>query len=145
MKTLIILFALAASAADPEPWSVSQVITPAEFAPVVTKKDHPRILYVGFPVLYRSKHIPDAELAGPGSKPEGLDLLKKAVEGVPKDQPIVIYCGCCPFGRCPNMRPAFKQLQAMGFTRVKVLSIPTNFTKDWLDPGYPFEPGSAAK
>jgi hypothetical protein len=35
----------------------------------------------------------------------------------------VIYCGCCPWTHCPNMKPADDALHAMGFTKVKSLSI----------------------
>jgi len=97
----------------------------------------PVILYVGFPVLYRSSHIPDAILAGPVSKPEGLDALRQAVAKLPHNSEIVIYCGCCPFDHCPNIRPAYAELHRLGFDRITVLSIPTNMSKDWIAKGYP--------
>ena len=34
------------------------------------------------------------------------------------------------------MQPAFAALHEMGFTRVRVLSIPTNLKTDWTDKGY---------
>ena len=37
------------------------------------------VIHVGFPVLYRSVHIPGTSYAGPGSKEEGIADLKKAV------------------------------------------------------------------
>ena len=105
----------------------------------------PALFHVGFPVLYRGKHIPNSVYAGPGSKAEGLDALKAAVSALSRDGDIVLYCGCCPFDKCPNVRPAVALLKQMGFTNVKVLSLPTNFAADWVDHGYPVEEGPAAK
>ncbi|HTX35882.1 MAG TPA: rhodanese-like domain-containing protein [Bryobacteraceae bacterium] len=99
----------------------------------------PAIFQVGPNVLYRSKHIPGAIYAGPGSKPEGLDLLKAAVEKLPRDRDLVIYCGCCPWERCPNIKPALELLQKMGFTHVHAMHVATNFKTDWIDHGYPVE------
>ena len=105
----------------------------------------PALFHVGFAVLYRGKHIPASVYAGPGSKPEGLDALKQAVASLPHDREIVIYCGCCPFDRCPNVRLAVALLKQMGFQKVKVLDLPTNFAADWIDHGYPVETGPAGK
>ena len=103
----------------------------------------PTVICVAFPVLYRSKHITGALYAGPGNKPEGIEALKKAVAGMPKDADIVVYCGCCPMERCPNIRPAHQALKEAGFTKVRVLRIPTNMPTDWYTKGYPSEAGPA--
>ena len=95
------------------------------------------ILQVGFQVLYKSKHIQSSIYAGPASTPEGLDALKQAVRTLPKNADIYIYCGCCPMNKCPNIRPAFATLKAMGFTHLHVVTMPTNFGKDWVAHGYP--------
>jgi len=105
----------------------------------------PVLFHVGFPVMYRGKHIPNSVYAGPGSKAEGLDALKTAVAKLPRDREIVVYCGCCPMDRCPNVRPAVALLKQLGFTNVKVLNLPTNFAADWSSHGYPIEEGPAAK
>jgi thiosulfate/3-mercaptopyruvate sulfurtransferase len=97
------------------------------------------VIHVGFPVLYRSTHIPGSTFAGPGSKDEGIADLKKAVAGQPHTREIILYCGCCPFDKCPNIRPAFAALRAMGFTNVRAMSLPTNLKTDWIDKGYPTE------
>src|ERR1041385_1969525 len=93
------------------------LIQPPELAANLSAK--PAIFQVGPNVLYRSKHITGAEYAGPGSKEEGLALLRAAVEKLPRDREIVIYCGCCPWVKCPNMKPAMEMLKQMGFTRAK--------------------------
>ena len=95
------------------------------------------VLFVGFPVMYRSAHIPGAILAGPGSKPEGLAMLKKTALHLPRNSEIVLYCGCCPFIRCPNVKPAYITLREMGFSHIKVLELDTNFHTDWVAKGYP--------
>jgi thiosulfate/3-mercaptopyruvate sulfurtransferase len=97
------------------------------------------VLSIGFPVLYRSRHILHAIDAGPASKPEGIEALKKAVASVPKNAGIVIYCGCCPMDKCPNIRPAYRALKELGFTNIRVLSIPTSMDADWDSKDYPSE------
>lgn len=119
-----------------QPIPESETIAPADVAANI--KDW-KLIHVGFPVTYRLAHIPGSELAGPASKPDGLDLLKKAVADLPHDRQIVLYCGCCPWDKCPNIRPALAALRAMGFTHVRAMSIPTSFKTDWTDKGYPVE------
>lgn len=90
-------------------------------------------------MLYRASHIPGSIYAGPGAKPEGIEELKKALTGQPKDRAIVLYCGCCPWEKCPNMRPAFAALREMGYTNVKAMVVPENLKADWTDKGYPID------
>lgn len=126
--------------ASGDPWSAQQLIQPRALADwLASSRPKPLILYVGFPVLYRGAHIPGAQLAGPCSKPEGLTLLRSAVAPLPKDREIVLYCGCCPFQKCPNIRPAFEELRKEGFSHVHVLDIPTNFHADWVTKNFPVE------
>jgi hypothetical protein len=113
------------------------LVEPADLAAHLPSK--PAIFQVGPNVLYRSKHIPGAIYAGPGSKAEGLDLLKKAAAGLPRDREIVVYCGCCPWDRCPNVKPSVDLLKGMGFTHVRALRLPDNFKTNWIDKGYPIE------
>jgi thiosulfate/3-mercaptopyruvate sulfurtransferase len=95
------------------------------------------ILNVGPRVLYAQAHIEGAEFIGPGSDPRGIEVLKQRVKRVPKNKQIVLYCGCCPWDRCPNIRPAYDELKKLGFTNVKVLYIANNIGSDWVDKGYP--------
>lgn len=128
---------LAADPASPvNPWTDRDVVTPAALA---KNLNGPLVIHVGFDVLYRAAHIAGSPYAGPASKPEGLAELKKAVAGQPHDRDIVIYCGCCPMEKCPNIRPAFAALRQMGFTHVRVLSLPANLKTDWTDQGYPVD------
>jgi len=67
--------------------------------------------------------------------------LQARVAPLPRKSFIVLYCGCCPWVRCPNVGPAFKLLRDLGFTNVKVLYLANNLGTDWVDKGYPVERG----
>ena len=101
----------------------------------------PTVLYVGPHFLYAQAHIRTAEFIGPASDPKSLDNLRKRVTALPRKSSIVLYCGCCPWEHCPNIRPAYKELKQAGFTGVKVLYLANSFGTDWVDKGYPFEKG----
>ncbi|HLK32000.1 MAG TPA: rhodanese-like domain-containing protein [Terriglobales bacterium] len=116
-----------------------RLIEPAELAKLLAGPDsgRPLILQVGFRLLYEQAHIPGAEYVGAASEEAGQQRLRHRVQGLSRDRFIVLYCGCCPWSHCPNVQPAYKQLQAMGFRNVKLLYIATNFGTDWVDKGYP--------
>jgi thiosulfate/3-mercaptopyruvate sulfurtransferase len=127
-----------------EPWTDAQVLHAADLARELgTAKDGtaPTIIYVGFRTLFEGGHIPGATFHGTASKEEGLTELKKWLAILPKSTNLVIYCGCCPFDRCPNIRPAYNALREMGFTPVRVLVLPTSFAADWVEKGYPMQKG----
>src|SRR5262249_34455311 len=108
-----------------DPWPKTAVVEPGDFAATLTSSSkQPTILCVAFPTLHNSKHITHAIYAGQGSKPEGIESLKKAVAGLAKDADIVMYCGCCPMKMCPNIRPAYRTLKEMGYTNVRILDVP---------------------
>jgi rhodanese-related sulfurtransferase len=90
-------------------------------------------------VLYRSKHISGSIFAGPGQNEAGLAMLKGEVDKLPRDREVVVYCGCCPWDRCPNIKPVMGLLKEMGFTKAKALYLATGFKADWLDKGYAAE------
>jgi thiosulfate/3-mercaptopyruvate sulfurtransferase len=104
-----------------------------------TNGARPVILQVGSRVMFQEAHIPGSEYGGQASGEAGLSLLRKRAAGLEHATPIVIYCGCCPWMRCPNIGPAYKTLLRMGFTNVKALYLADNFGTDWVDKGYPVE------
>ncbi len=122
-----------------DPWSVKQVITPDELLKQMKEPaaKKPLIIQVGFDILYNQGHIPGAVYAGPASRTEGIARLKDAVKKVNKKKDIVVYCGCCGWSDCPNVRPAFKTLSEMGFKNLKVLYLPHDFQRDWKDKKLP--------
>ena len=99
------------------------------------------VLQVGSHVMFVQAHIPGSLYAGPSSDAEGQHLLHTRVANLPKNTRIVIYCGCCPWNRCPNVGPAYAHLMHMGFTNVRVLYIANNFGADWVGKGYAVEKG----
>ncbi len=106
-----------------------------------SKADKPLLIQVGSHVLYTQAHIPGSEYVGPGNADAGVQQLRKRVENLSKTKLIVLYCGCCPWGHCPNVKPAYDALAALGFKNVKVLYIANNFGTDWVDKGYPVAKG----
>lgn len=104
-------------------------------------KDKPLMLQVGSHMLFLQAHIPGSEYAGAAATEAGLQQLRKRVEPLPRNKFIVLYCGCCPWNHCPNVKPADDALHAMGFTNVKVLYIADNFGTNWVAKGYPTAKG----
>jgi rhodanese-related sulfurtransferase len=119
----------------------AQLIQPSELNSALgaAGAEKPIVLQVGSRVLFAQAHIAGSEYAGAGSQPEGLQQLEKRVSRLPRQTPIILYCGCCPWNRCPNVGPAFRRLQSLGFTHVKALYIANNLGTDWVDKGFPVE------
>jgi thiosulfate/3-mercaptopyruvate sulfurtransferase len=120
------------------PWGAN-VIQPADLVKELAGADKPVVLCTAPAVLYRTGHVPGAVLHGPTSSPAVIDELTAWAKALPRTTRIVIYCGCCPLAHCPNLRPAWTTLQALGFTNVRVLALPENFGVDWVAKGHPVE------
>jgi len=134
------------SAPPPESASsipAAQLMQPDELNRMLHAKSasKPLMLQVGSHMLFAQAHIAGSEYAGAGSQSEGLNQLRTRVALLPRNTFIVLYCGCCPWSRCPNVGSAFKLLRDMGFTNVKVLYLANNLGADWVDKGYPVERG----
>lgn len=115
------------------------LIQPAELVPMLALPEarRPVLMHVGFPVLYKGGHIAGSRFAGPGSNPKGRAELKRALQSLPKDRAIVLYCGCCPWVHCPNVNPAFRTARSLGYTNVKILYIVQDMQRDWVAKGLP--------
>jgi hypothetical protein len=131
--------------ATPEdPWTSAETVEPAQLvAELHQEKDpHVTVIYVGVRTLYNGAHIPGAAYYGPGSTEQGLSELKKFAITLARNSDVVLYCGCCPLEKCPNLRPAFAAIKDLGFRRLRVLLLPTSFNTDWVEKGYPVQKGN---
>jgi thiosulfate/3-mercaptopyruvate sulfurtransferase len=126
-----------------DPWTSAQTVQAAEFAHELGEKSETpsTIVYVGFHTLFAGGHIPGATFHGSASNEQGLAELKKWADSLPRTTNLVVYCGCCPFEKCPNIRPAFTALSGMGFKKLRVLILPTSFVKDWAEKDFPIQKG----
>jgi thiosulfate/3-mercaptopyruvate sulfurtransferase len=139
---LIALTSPASLQADSDPWTKTQTVRPADLAKELgDSKTAPTVVFVGFKRLYSAGHIKGAEYPGTAGSEEGLKELTVWATGLPRTTNLVIYCGCCPLERCPNIRPAFKALQGLGFKNLRVLLLPQDFATDWADRGFPYDKG----
>ncbi|MGZ3757653.1 MAG: rhodanese-like domain-containing protein [Mucilaginibacter sp.] len=116
------------------PWSNSELMAPSALVTIIknTPASLPLVLNIG-----AVEDIKGATHIGAVSNADNLKALAKAVSTLPKNKAIVIYCGCCPFTRCPNIKPAFNELKKLGFTNVKLLNLPVNLKTNWIAEGYP--------
>lgn len=119
-----------------EPWTDKELKDPAVLAATLedAKASKPAIFNIG-PV----QDIKGAISIGPAVVPKNLEKLKAQLAKIPKDREVIVYCGCCPFRRCPNIRPAFELLKQMKYTQRKLLNLPTSLKDDWISKGYPME------
>ncbi|HEY2121261.1 MAG TPA: hypothetical protein VGH37_18895 [Candidatus Acidoferrum sp.] len=136
-----LLFLPSGHAQNPsDPWSAAQTVLPNDLVKeLADAKSAPTVVFVGFQRLYTAGHIKGAQFHGSGGSAEGLAQLKSWPASLPRTTSLVIYCGCCPLERCPNLRPAFTALHEMGFTKLRALILPTSFAADWAEKGLPYD------
>ena len=122
----------------------TELIQPSQLAMVLSSSTgaKPIVLQVGSHVLYEEAHIPGAAYAGAGGDASGLQELRVRAAKISRTQFVVLYCGCCPWNRCPNIAPAYQLMHSLGFSHLKVLYIADNFGADWVDKGYPTVKGN---
>lgn len=129
----LLFFAVKIQAQNPVNWTQEQLMEPAHLAQrLKAGNDVPVIICIGPGAL-----IPNSIDAGAAKEKEHLDKLATTLQGLKRDTAVVVYCGCCPFEHCPNVRPAIALLHEMQFTNYKLLNLPHNLKTDWLDKGYP--------
>jgi thiosulfate/3-mercaptopyruvate sulfurtransferase len=117
-----------------EPWKPEQLMEPAELAAIINNSaaTKPMVINIG-----PAGAIKGSIKTGAAKEKEHLNKLKTILSKESKNNAIVIYCGCCPFDKCPNIRPAFTLLNKMKFTKHKLLNLAKNLKVDWIDKGYP--------
>ena len=139
-KTVIVGFFLIflsqkTSAQNPINWKSEDLLEPKELsATIKSDKNIPLIFSIGPGAI-----IPHSKDIGMVKEAENMQKFKEQLSTLPKDTQIVIYCGCCPYEHCPNVRPAIELLKDMKFTNYKLLDLPHNIKIDWIDKGYPTE------
>jgi hypothetical protein len=126
--------ALTGSAQQKDPWQVNQLLDPSVLVQQLNlpESQRPVVIDVGPAGVIRY-----AAVTGPTHEKDGIKNLAQMLQKIPKEKEVVIYCGCCPFDKCPNVRPAFKMLLDMGFKDPRLLNLPHNLKADWIDQGYP--------
>jgi thiosulfate/3-mercaptopyruvate sulfurtransferase len=137
-RLLSLIFLVLTSAAiqaqtKTEPWTEAQLKPTQELADEINSgKARQLIINIGPQAV-----IKGSVDVGPGSEKANVKKMEKILAKADKNQEVVLYCGCCPFERCPNVRPAFTALKEQGFTKARLLNIPKNIKTDWIDKGYP--------
>jgi len=122
-----------AAAQNPINWTNDQLLQPSELATALKdNKDISVIFSIGPGAI-----IPHSRDMGMIKEEDNMKKFKQELESLPKDTSIVIYCGCCPYEHCPNVRPAIELLKEMKFTNYKLLDLPHNIKIDWINKGYP--------
>lgn len=127
---LVLLFLWAPQPTDP--WTPEQLMAPADLAARIRGGSEPLVICVG-----PSGLITGSVETGPAHEAANLDKLKALLSKEDRNREVVIYCGCCPFVHCPNVRPAFTLLKEMHFTHARLLDLSHNIKTDWIDHGYP--------
>jgi len=117
-----------------EPWTSKQLLDPAILAKKITNNQTKNMLII---CIGPDAIIKNSVDVGATQSASNVAKLKAQLKNVNKDKEVVVYCGCCPFDRCPNVRPAFKTLNEMGFKNAKLLNLPNNIKTNWIDKGYP--------
>ena len=122
-----------AAAQNPINWTNDQLLQPSELATALKdNKDISVIFSIGPGAI-----IPHSRDMGMIKEEDNMKKFKQELESLPKDTSIVIYCGCCPYEHCPNVRPAIELLKEMKFTNYKLLDLTHNIKIDWINKGYP--------
>ena len=117
-----------------EPWTPKQLIEPAELAEILNNPQAKQPLVISVAPAAVIRNSVDI---GPGEESSNIQKLRNHLKNTSKDEAIVVYCGCCPFDKCPNIRPAFSLLNEMQFKNHKLLNIKQNLKVNWIDRGYP--------
>jgi thiosulfate/3-mercaptopyruvate sulfurtransferase len=133
-KFLSLLIAAVFFGPGQDPWKAGQLMSPADLARVISdpQAKQPYVFCIGPGALIKGSID-----IGPARDSANLNKLRQQLDRLPKDAAIVIYCGCCPFVHCPNIRPAFALLNEMRFTHPSLLNLEHNIKTDWIDKGFP--------
>jgi thiosulfate/3-mercaptopyruvate sulfurtransferase len=131
---LLLWLGVASAQTDSRPWTNDQLQDPEALASILMNPKTPAPLIFNIGPM---ENIKGATMIGPTKDKKNLEKLRLALANVPRDKTVIIYCGCCPFKVCPNIRPAFALLKEMKFTKPRLLNLSNNLKIDWINQGYP--------
>lgn len=140
MKTLFTLIligsGLFSSYAQAPTWKKEQLMPTKELADKINTnaKDKPLIFNVG-----PMENIKGAIAMGAATSVTFNNRIESSLAMESKTKPIVVYCGCCSYASCPNIKPAYDMILTHGFKNIKVLELPEGIKPDWVAKGYPTE------
>lgn len=117
-------------------WKKEQLMSTKELADKLNSnaKDKPLVFNVG-----PMENIKTAVALGAATNATFTYKLRDALTMENKNRAVVVYCGCCSYSSCPNIKPAYDALIAQGFKNAKVLELPEGIKPDWVAKGYPME------
>lgn len=117
-------------------WKKEQLMSTKELADKITTnaKDKPLVFNVG-----PMENIKGAVAMGAATNVTFADKMKSTLAMENKNKAVVVYCGCCSYSSCPNIKPAYDILISQGFKNTKVLELPEGIKPDWVAKGYPME------
>lgn len=119
---------------------LASILDPNQVAALLSNPgEKPTVICVGFKFLYDSAHIPGSLYLGAAREAAGLAALEKWAGAAPRNKTVALYCGCCPWDKCPNVRPAYNALKKLGFSQLKVVRMNQDFARDWVQKGLPTE------
>ena len=140
MKTLFTLIlissGLISAYAQTPIWKKEQLMPTKELADKINTntKDKPLIFNVG-----PMENIKGAQAVGAATNATFSNKILSYLTMESKTKAVVVYCGCCSYSSCPNIKPAYDILIAQGFKNTKVLELPEGIKPDWVAKGYPTE------
>lgn len=133
---VLVCITISCIAQPAESWKPQQLMEPALLAAIINNPSaaKPLIISIG-----PSGLIKGATDIGPANDKANLEELTILLAKQDKHRAIILYCGCCPFKNCPNIRPAFALLNSLQFKNHSLLNLPRNLKSDWIDKGYPMD------
>jgi len=136
IATLLIFAATTAAYSQTPLWTKEQLMPTKDLAEKIktNAKDKPIVLNVGPMELIKT-----AVDVGRATSVTGIEKIKSTVAMENKNRVVVVYCGCCSYASCPNIKPAYDALISAGFKNAKVLELPEGIKPDWVAKGYPME------
>ncbi len=130
---LIMISCKNSSAQNPQNWTSKDLTAPSDLAATLkSNKNVPIMFSIGPGAI-----IPNSIDIGMVKDEKNMDKFREQISKLPKTTNILIYCGCCPYEHCPDVRPAIALLKNMKFTNYHLLDLPQNIKTDWISKGYP--------